>query len=182
MRPKLPVGTKPRFGRAHAAFLEASALPDSCSTGHPGTSLASSGSDQNAAPWTVVYSGEEPRYAVQGIVPGYVLERGHPLLPVASVDFSLQTKGTEVHREKLSKHSPVVSFQTASKTQALLGEESQQEASDLATHETLPGTGTLHQLPCSSVCEASRQESSAQPKHSPVHEHYTGVGQGRLYL
>eukprot|EP00903_Cladosiphon_okamuranus_P014179 g13176.t1 len=63
-------------------------------------------------PWTIIYQGEECGYAVEGMIPESVIERERNFPYEVYANFSLQTKGTEVPREKLSRHSPVVTLQT----------------------------------------------------------------------
>lgn len=56
-----------------------------------------------APPWTIIYKGDDCRYAVEGMVPGAIIERERAFPYEVSAEFSLQTQGTEVPREKISR-------------------------------------------------------------------------------
>lgn len=66
----------------------------------------------SASPWAPIYHGTECHYTVEGMIPEYVIHHEGTFPYEVDADFYLQTRGAEVPRDKLSRHSTVVTFRT----------------------------------------------------------------------
>lgn len=130
--------------------------------------------------WTAIYQGEDCHYAVQGMVPESILQRERDFRYEVSARFSLQTKGTEVPRDKQSQHSPVVTMRTHFEGQGPLGEgrwlgkggPSGSVKARLATAKALD----------SSISASGGPTHSSAPRAGPAHGQYVTTGRGKLYL
>lgn len=136
-----------------------------------------------SAPWTVVYHGKECSYAVQDVIPPSVHELEWPFPHEVAVDFSLQTKGTEIPRDKLSRHSPVVTFRTIyswhdRQDRTSRNEQRNTEGNNRAENATVE---TSH-ASASSYEETSRSRITTSSMGNSQHGHYTGIGQGKVFL
>lgn len=132
-------------------------------------------------PWAAIYEGGDNAYEVEGLVPEYVVEREKAFPYETSAEFSLQTKGTEVPREKRCKHSPVVTFRTKFGGRGPpvgYGGFSGQEGSQATLKARL---ATAKALDGSISSSASITKSSLSKVHL-MHGQYVGTGKGRLYL
>lgn len=130
-------------------------------------------------PWAAIYEGQDRQYAVVGMIPDYVVQQERAFPYEIAAEFSLQTKGAEVPREKLSRHSPVVSFQTRFEGQGPLED----------------GTGSWHGGASASVkarlvtakalddsISASRETAESSLSRARLHGHFVSTGRGGLYL
>lgn len=185
-------------------------------------------------PWTIIYEGEDCRYAVEGMVPESIVERErnfpyevrqclstisvmtlcssvemigyccrvtfceaqhtiifarqraftftrHASLQV-SANFSLQTKGTEVPRDKLSRHSPVVTMQTNSGGQGPVGDGRYLEKSGGAPTSVKARFASAKALDHSiSASTGVGLRPSSSEVHRP-HGQYVATGKGAHYL
>lgn len=132
--------------------------------------------------WTMVYEGEETTHAVQGMVPAAVIELEKVFPFEVCVEFSLQTRGTEVPREKLSRHSPVVAFRTASARYKPVDDRSTHTQSKAITaKDRLPHPKGFHQ-PTPTIGFSNKSLSSGTSQSSYIRGHLTGNGQGKWYL
>lgn len=134
-------------------------------------------------PWAVIYRGTECGYAVEGVIPAAVLERERVFPYEVSADFSLQTKGTEVSREKLSQHSPVATYSTSYSGRGPCAPDSRDVAGGARAPATLKSRLATAKALDHSISSAVVTSSNSCPSlaHS-LHGQYTGAGEGRLYL
>lgn len=130
--------------------------------------------------WTTIYKGCDSHYAVEGMMPESVIhrERGFPY--EVGAQFSLQTKGTEVPREKFSIHSPVVFLRTKFEGQGPLGEE-RGLGKGGASAKVRTRLNTAKELDDSITAGRETTHSSMSGVH-PLHGQYVATGRGRLYL
>lgn len=130
--------------------------------------------------WTPIYRGEDCHYAVQGMLPESVVQRERDFRYEVSARFSLQTKGTEVPRDKQSRHSPVATMRTHFEGQGPLGERRWLGKGGppggvkarLATAKALD----------SSISASGGPNNSSLSKVRPAHGQYVTTGRGKLYL
>lgn len=130
--------------------------------------------------WAAIYQGEDCQYAVQGMLPESVLQRERDFRYEVSARFSLQTKGTEVPRDKQSRHSPVITMRTHFEGQGPRGEERWlgkggppgSVKARLATAKALD----------SSISAAGGLTHSSLSRVGPAHGQHVTTGRGRLYL
>lgn len=130
--------------------------------------------------WAAIYRGEDCHYAVQGMLPESVVHRERDFRYEVSARFSLQTKGTEVPRDKQSRHSPVVTMRTHFEGQGPRDE------------GRWPGKGGPPGSVKARLATAKALDSSISaaggPTHSslsrvrPAHGQYVATGRGKLYL
>lgn len=99
-----------------------------------------------------------------------------------SANFSLQTKGTEVPRDRLSRHSPVVTLRTNFEGQGPLGDVGRLEKGGGAPASVKARLATAKALDDSiSASEGAAARSSLSGLH-PLHGQYVATGKGGLYL
>lgn len=130
--------------------------------------------------WTTIYRGEDCHYAVQGMLPESVIQRERDFRYEVSARFSLQTKGTEVPRDKQSRHSPVSTMRTHFEGQGPLGEGKWLGKGGppggvkarLATAKALD----------SSISAARVANNSSLSTVRPAHGQYVTTGRGKLYI
>ena len=130
--------------------------------------------------WAAVYRGEDCHYAVQGMLPESVIQRERAFRYEVSAQFSLQTKGTEVPRDKQSQHSPVVTMRTNFEGQGPLDEgrwlgQGGPPRSVKARLATAKG-------PDSSITAAGGPTHSSLSTVGPALGQYVTTGRGKLYL
>ncbi|CAN0148686.1 unnamed protein product [Ectocarpus sp. 12 AP-2014] len=129
-------------------------------------------------PWTIIYRGTDCHYAVEGTVPESVVERERNFPYEASAKFSLQTKGTEVPRDRLSRHSPVVTLRTIFDGQGPLGEG--------GWSEKRAGRSTTSMKARLATAKALDDSISASQSCSSgvrsLHGQYLATGKGGSYL
>ena len=130
--------------------------------------------------WEAIYQGEDCHYAVQGMLPESVLQRERGFRYEVSARFSLQTKGTEVPRDKQSRHSPVITIRTRFE-----GQGPRREGRWLGKGRP-PGIvkarlATAKVLD-SSISAAGRPTHSSLSRVGPAHGQYDTTGRGKLYL
>lgn len=132
-------------------------------------------------PWGVIYEGDDCVYAVEGMVPEYVMEREKAFPYETCAEFSLQTKGTELPREKRSRHSPVVTFKTKIGGQGPpLGHGAfvRPEGSQVNLKARLAATKALDD----SISSSAGMTDSPPSRVHLMHGQHTATGTGRLYL
>lgn len=129
--------------------------------------------------WTVVYQGEKCSYAVEGMMPESVVERELEFLYEAEAQFSLQSKGTEVPREKLSRHSPVVTLRTSFEGQGPLQEG--RGSGYIGASARVKARLASAKAPDGSVTPPGTVHSSLSGVHC-LHGQHVATGKGRLYL
>lgn len=132
-------------------------------------------------PWGVIYEGDDCAYAVEGMVPEYVIEREKVFSYEVCAEFSLQTKGTEIPREKRSRHSPVVTFKTKFEGQGPPlghGAFSRPEESQVNIKARLANAKALDD----SISSNARMATSSPSRVHLMHGQHTAMGTGRLYL
>lgn len=93
-----------------------------------------------------------------------------------SANFSLQMKGTEVPRDRLSRHSPVVTMQTNFEGQGPLHDARCPEKSGPAATASVKA-----RLATAKALDGSISGSSLSGLH-PLHGQYVATGEGSLYL
>lgn len=133
-------------------------------------------------PWVVIYHGTECGYAVEGMIPAAVLEREHVSPYEVGADFSLQTKGTEVPRGKLSQHSPVATYSTSYSGHGPCMADSRDVSGGARAPAILKSRlATAKALDHSISSTAVTSSNCCSSAHS-LHGQYTGTGEGGLYL
>lgn len=130
-------------------------------------------------PWTVVYNGHDCCYAVEGMIPESVIQREREFRHETGADFALQTRGTEIPREKPSRHSQVVNLRTSFDGQGPRG-----EVGELGNIEKTAGIKarltTAKELD-DSIAEAGEMRVASCEIHR-LHGQYVAAGRGRSYL
>lgn len=132
-------------------------------------------------PWGVIYEGGDCVYAVEGMVPEYVVEREKAFPYETCAEFSLQTKGTEFPWEKRSRHSPVVTFKTNFGGQGPpLGHGAfvRPAVSKVNPKARLATAKALDDF----ISSSARMTNSPPSRVHLMHGQYTATGTGRLYL
>lgn len=99
-----------------------------------------------------------------------------------SANFSLQTKGTEVPRDRLSRHSPVVTLRTNFEGQGPVDDVGRLEKGGRAPAGVKARLATAKALDYSiSASEGAASRSSSSGLH-PLHGQYVATGKGGLYI
>lgn len=134
----------------------------------------------SASPWAPIYHGTECHYTVEGMIPEYVIhhERASPY--EVDADFYLQTRGAEVLRDKLSRHSTVVTFRTNYSGQGPF-EDGSMCGEERALKSTNARLGSAELLDDSTTSTSVRSDPSTSGLHA-LQRQYLGKGRGRLYL
>ncbi|CAM9581409.1 unnamed protein product [Hapterophycus canaliculatus] len=134
-------------------------------------------------PWTIVYQGYDCCYAAEGMVPESVVERERDFPYEVYAEFSLQIKGTEVPRDRLSRHSPVVSLGTNFRGQGPLDEVGwSQKGGGRAQATVKTRLETAKALDDSlSVSEETKLHSSTSMAH-PLNGQFLATGKGGTFL
>lgn len=105
------------------------------------------------------------------------------LIVQVSAEFSLQTKGTEVPRNKLSRHSPVVTLGTSFYGQGPLGQGGWVRKTGARAPATVKARLTMAKALDYSLSASEEAEfrSSSSVAH-PLHGQFVAAGKGAMFL
>lgn len=134
----------------------------------------------SASPWAPIYHGTECHYTVEGMIPEYVIHHERTSPYEVDADFYLQTRGAEVPRDKLSRHSAVVTFRTNYSGQGPL-EDGIRCAEERGSKSTKARLGSAELCDDSTTSTSVRSDPSTSELHA-LQRQYLGKGRGRLYL